>query len=115
MAAACSELVIHPGAVRAARAAVPDPAELLAMGGYLKAIGDPTRLKILSALARAELCVCDLGAVLGMSVSAVSHQLAQLRGQKLVRSRREGKAVYYSLADHHVSGLLRSVREHLGE
>jgi ArsR family transcriptional regulator, lead/cadmium/zinc/bismuth-responsive transcriptional repressor len=115
MATACSELIIHPGAVGAARAAMPGPDELLAMGDYLKALGDQTRLKILSALERAELCVCDISAVLGLSVSAVSHQLALLRRRRLVRSRREGKVVFYSLSDRHVSDLIRSVREHLGE
>lgn len=115
MTTTCADSTIHPDAVQAARAAAPGPDELLAMGDYLKALGDPTRLRILSALARAELCVCDVGAVLGMSVSAVSHQLAVLKRQRLVRFRREGKVVYYSLADAHVADLIRSVREHLGE
>lgn len=115
MAAVCSETVFHPRAVTAARAAVPGPGELQAMGEYLKALGDPTRLAILAALARSELCVCDVSAVLGLSVSAVSHQLALLRAQRLVSFRREGKVVYYSLADDHVHDVLRSIREHLAE
>jgi ArsR family transcriptional regulator, lead/cadmium/zinc/bismuth-responsive transcriptional repressor len=115
MAEACSELIIHPKAVNAARADVPDPGELDSVGEYLKALADPTRLKILYALTRGELCVCDLSAVLGMTVSAVSHQLALLKHQRFVSFRREGKVVYYSLADDHVHLILRSIREHLGE
>lgn len=76
---------------------------------------DPARLAILAALARSELCVCDISAVLGLSVSAASHRLALLRAQRLVSFRREGKVVYYSLADDHVHDVLRFIREHLAE
>jgi ArsR family transcriptional regulator, lead/cadmium/zinc/bismuth-responsive transcriptional repressor len=113
--ASCAERIIHPGAVRAAARGLPGPEELESMSLHLKALGDPTRLKILSALSAAELCVCDLGEALGMTVSAVSHQLAVLRERRLVRSRRDGKVVYYSLMDGHVRDILGTVRSHLGE
>ena len=85
------------------------------MADFFKVLGDATRLNILSALLGGELCVCDLSAVLGMSVSSVSHQLAVLRRSRLVANRRDGKIVYYRLDDDHVDGMLRLVRTHLSE
>jgi ArsR family transcriptional regulator, lead/cadmium/zinc/bismuth-responsive transcriptional repressor len=111
----CSAHVIHPAAVRAGKAMIPDPPELEGMEGFFKVLGDATRLRILHALLAGELCVCDLSETLGMSVSAVSHQLAILKGAHLARNRREGKVIYYSLSDDHVSGVLRSMRIHLAE
>ncbi|NOZ59288.1 MAG: winged helix-turn-helix transcriptional regulator [Euryarchaeota archaeon] len=80
-----------------------------------KILGDPTRVRILHALSLRELCVCDLSALLGMSQSAVSHQLRLLRSAGLVRYRREGKVVYYSLADEHIVKLLEMGVEHARE
>lgn len=77
-------------------------------------LGDPTRVKILYALSQAELCVCDLAALLGLSVSAVSHQLRLLRSQRLVRPHRKGHRVYYSLDDDHVHTLFSQALDHLG-
>lgn len=82
---------------------------------FFKTMGDPTRVKLLYALTKKELCVCDLAAVIGASESAVSHQLRLLRTQKLVKFRREGKVLYYSLADHHVTGLFAQGLEHVTE
>jgi ArsR family transcriptional regulator, lead/cadmium/zinc/bismuth-responsive transcriptional repressor len=82
---------------------------------FFKVLGDGTRLRILHALLGGELCVCDLGETLDMSVSAVSHQLSVLKNARLVNHRRDGKVVYYTLSDSHVSTVLRSVRTHLGE
>ncbi|MBI3912334.1 MAG: helix-turn-helix transcriptional regulator [Armatimonadetes bacterium] len=76
-------------------------------------MGDPTRLKILYALSLAELCVCDLAALLNVTVSAVSHQLRLLRGMRLVRYRREGRLAYYSLDDHHIEALMAQGLEHV--
>ncbi len=115
MTASCSELIIHPKAVKAAKSAAPAADELQSMGDYLKALSDPTRLRILYSLARGELCVCDISAVLDMSVSAVSHQLALLKRERFVTFRRDGKVVYYSLLDDHVEAILRSIREHVRE
>jgi DNA-binding transcriptional ArsR family regulator len=78
----------------------------------LGVLADPTRLKIVDALRLGELCVCDLAAVLGMSVSAISHQLRLLRASRLVRGRRMGKIVLYSLFDTHVEKLLHTALEH---
>ncbi len=111
----CSERTIHPEAVKAGRAMIPPNEDLEPMGLLFKVLGDPTRLRILHALLGAELCVCDLGETLDMSVSAVSHQLGMLKRARVVRNRRDGKCVYYSLSDDHVRGLLASVRTHVKE
>lgn len=80
-----------------------------------KLIGDPTRLKIILALKEEELCVCDLATLLGITRSAVSHQLRLLRGLRLVKVRREGKMAYYSLKDCHITMLIQTVLEHANE
>ena len=115
MAASCSERVIHPGAVKKAKAGIPGREELAGMGDFFKVLGDPTRLSLLYALLKEELCVCDLSVLLQMSVSAVSHQLSVLRQARLVTFRREGKVVFYSLSDAHVESVLESIRVHLAE
>jgi DNA-binding transcriptional ArsR family regulator len=115
MTATCSDRIIHPKAVAKAKEVIPGSIELEQMGDFFKTLGDPTRLKILHALLDAELCVCDLSVVLGMSVSAVSHQLSVLKQARLVAHRREGKVVFYSLSDDHVKELLKSMRTHLAE
>ena len=107
--------ILHPLAVRAALRMLPRQDEREGMEQFFKVLGDSTRLSILHALLAGELCVCDLGETLSMSVSAVSHQLAVLKTARLVRSRRDGKVVYYSLADDHVTSLLESMRSHLAE
>ncbi|MBP7572245.1 MAG: helix-turn-helix transcriptional regulator [Acidobacteria bacterium] len=80
-----------------------------------RVLGDPTRVRILDALSHAELCVCDVAMLLGLSQSAVSHQLRILRGLRLVRSRREGRMVFYALDDHHITGLFREGLRHVEE
>jgi DNA-binding transcriptional ArsR family regulator len=80
-----------------------------------KVLGDCTRLKIVMALRDVEMCVCDLAAFLGVSASAVSHQLRRLKDLALVKSRRDGQVIYYSLDDDHVSGLLNLGIEHVRE
>ena len=115
MVAGPSMRVIHLKAVNAGRARIPAQDELDGLEMFFKVLGDSTRLRILHALLAGELCVCDLGETLGMSVSAVSHQLAVLKSARLVSHRREGKIVYYSLSDEHVSSVLQSMRTHLSE
>lgn len=110
-----SASVIHPEAVSAGKGMLPRQRELEGMEAFFKVLGDSTRLRILHALLAGELCVCDLGQALSMSVSAVSHQLAVLKSARLVRNRRDGKVVYYSLSDDHVTSLLESMRAHLSE
>jgi ArsR family transcriptional regulator len=104
-----------PGAVRQARAAIPAGGSLASLGEFFKLVGDATRLAILHALGPGELCVGDLGAALDMSESAVSHQLALLRRARVVTSRRDGRSVFYGLADHHVRQLVDAARVHLAE
>jgi DNA-binding transcriptional ArsR family regulator len=79
------------------------------------ALGDPTRVRILDALSHGELCVCDLAAVLKLSQSAVSHQLRLLRGLRLVRPRRDGRVVFYSLDDQHIIAIFKQTLQHVGE
>jgi ArsR family transcriptional regulator len=112
-ACACAE--VHGERVQAALDSAPTPERLAELGELFKVFADPSRLRILSALGAGELCVCDLGAALGMSQSAVSHQLAVLRGARLVRYRREGKTVFYSLADLHVGAILAVGLDHVSE
>ena len=80
-----------------------------------KTLGDKTRVKILHALSKEELCVCDISAVVEMSMSLVSHQLRILRDKKLVKYRKQGKSIYYSLDDHHIEQLLKMAYEHVSE
>lgn len=111
----CSCAIVHEDAVQSAKAARAEPAELAGLAELFRLYADPTRLRILDALTTGELCVCDLAAVLGMTQSAVSHQLATLRHARLVRTRREGKVVYYILDDGHVGGIVQLARTHLSE
>src|SRR4051794_2224325 len=101
--------------VAAVQRRMPAAAGFRHLAEIFSAMGDPTRLRVLFALARQELCVCDLSTLLGVSVSAVSHQLRLLRGLRLVKFRREGRLAYYSLDDHHVGALLELGMEHVGD
>ena len=111
----CAFLNAHPSAIAAVRAALPEDDTLLDVSELFKVLGDSTRCKILFVLLAAEMCVCDLSQLLGMSVSAVSHQLRILRQAQLVRYRREGKTVFYALSDEHVRTLLSQGMEHVQE
>lgn len=86
-----------------------------ALAEVFKLLGDPTRVRILDALTHGERCVCDLAALVGLSESAISHQLRLLRSSRLVRVRRSGRLAFYSLDDHHVVGLLHDTRKHIEE
>jgi DNA-binding transcriptional ArsR family regulator len=110
----CAVSLIHPEAVAGARQAVESaPAEALAE--TFKVLGDPTRVRILLALSARELCVCDLVEIFDVTQSAVSHQLRLLRTHRLVKSRRDGKLVYYSLDDDHVRSLFDEGLRHVKE
>lgn len=111
----CQGTIIHEGAVEAARGLMLPGEKLDAAAGFFKMLGDGTRLRILQALTGGELCVCDIAAVLGMTKSAVSHQLSLLRTARLVACRRSGKTVYYSLDDEHVEHMLKAGLEHVHE
>ena len=110
----CEENVVHLDAVVAARRDLPGAADLTGMTEIFSALADPTRLRIVAALASSELCVCDLAATVGLSQSAASHQLRTLRDRGLVRSRKDGRRAYYRLDDEHVSGLYHLAFDHAG-
>ena len=90
-------------------------ATVTALAETFKALGDATRVRMLDALSRSEVCVCDLAAMLGLTESAVSHQLRFLRSLRLVRSRRDGRHIYYTLADQHIVKLFEQGLEHVLE
>jgi DNA-binding transcriptional ArsR family regulator len=111
----CQVRVVHLDRVtRARREAIPDQ-DLDRLALTYKVLGDPTRLKIVMALWGGEMCVCDLSAFLGLSESAVSHQLRRLKDLALVKKRRDAQVLYYSLDDEHVTGLLNIGLEHVRE
>lgn len=111
----CEITCVHPQAVQTARNALPDDNCVTRSTAFLKLVADPTRLKILSALNATELCVCDLAAVVGISESAVSHQLRLLRTGRVVTYRKEGRVAYYRLLDGHVTTLIENALEHARE
>lgn len=114
-APSCDSSLVHLDRIRQVQSEIVTTEKAQQMAQFFGAMADPHRLKLLSALVKAELCVCDLAAVVKMSESAVSHQLRLLRNLRLVKYRREGRNVYYSLADDHVVNLYREVAEHLEE
>jgi ArsR family transcriptional regulator, lead/cadmium/zinc/bismuth-responsive transcriptional repressor len=109
----CDISIVHAETVRQARESLPSNDVVGDMTALFAALGDPTRLRILAALTSDEMCVCDLAATLGMKQSAVSHQLRILRKLGLTKSRRDGRMVYYSLDDEHVSMLYDQAFEHV--
>ena len=111
----CEENCIHAELLKKAREKMPDEDELYDLAELFKVFGDSTRIRILFVLFEAEVCVCDLAKVLNMTESAISHQLRILKANKLVNSRREGKSVFYSLADGHVRTIIAQGREHIEE
>lgn len=111
----CQESYIHETVLEQVKASMPDDDTLCDVAEMFKVFGDITRTKILSALFEAELCVCDISEIVKMSTSAVSHQLRILRQTKIVKSRRQGKEVYYALDDEHISKIYRMALDHLKE
>ena len=111
----CEYRIIHDEKVKKARLLALDETSIEDLCQTFKALGDASRLKILWALEHQEMCVCDLAALLGISESAVSHQLRLLRTLRLVRNRRDGTILYYRLTDGHVSELVRIALEHVCE
>lgn len=111
----CGVRCIHKEQVTQARERALPPEEYEAMAALFKAMGEPSRLRILWALGHEEMCVCDLAALAGSSESAVSHQLRLLRQMALVRNRRQGQVLYYQLNDAHVHTLIHMALEHIRE
>lgn len=104
---------LHIDSVSRARTALPQPVLVHAVAETFSALSDPTRVRILFALAENELCVLDLASLLGLTGSAVSHQLRLLRGQRLVKYRKDGKVAYYALDDDHIRNLLSECTRHV--
>ncbi|MCF2555369.1 ArsR/SmtB family transcription factor [Faecalicatena contorta] len=111
----CDVSCIHEDAVNKVLKKMPDEQLLSELADFYKVFGDTTRIRILCVLLESEMCVCDLAAVLGMTQSAISHQLRILKQMKLVKNRREGKAVFYSLADGHIKSIISQGMEHITE
>lgn len=111
----CEIQCIDPRKVQSGRKSARSDSRVLLVAEIFKVLGDPTRLRIVDALSRSELCVCDLALIVGASQSTVSHSLRALRQMRLVRYRKDGKIAYYSLDDDHISKLLGLVFEHAEE
>lgn len=111
----CDEPFVHAGQVEQVKSRLPPDEQLYDLAELFKIFGDSTRVKILYALLESELCVCDIAKLMEVTQSAVSHQLRVLKNSKLVKFRREGKTVYYSLADGHVIHILDQGMEHILE
>ena len=111
----CACEVIHEDVVHAVEQTLLDEDAYMSLATLFKLFGDSTRVQILHALEQHELCVCDLAALLGMTKSAISHQLKSLRLARLVKYRRDGQNVYYALADDHVKKIIDMGYEHISE
>ena len=111
----CGFLFVHEDAVKQVLGEMPSDETLYDLAELFKVFGDSTRIKILYALFEAELCVCDISKLLGLTQSAVSHQLRVLKNSRLVKFRRDGKTVFYSLDDDHVRRMIAQGMEHINE
>jgi DNA-binding transcriptional ArsR family regulator len=112
---ACDVLHVDPARLARLRAALIGPDSVAALAETFRTLGDPTRVRMLDALSHGPLCVCDLAQIIGLSQSATSHQLRLLRQLRIVRSRRAGRMVFYSLDDRHVVTLVRQGLRHVEE
>lgn len=113
--AICDCEVIHGDLVNEVKKKMPDEDELYDLSDFFKVLGDSTRVKIMWALDESEMCVCDLAVLLNMTKSAISHQLHSLKQANLVKYRKEGKVVFYSLTDDHVKAIFEKGLEHIRE
>ena len=111
----CDSLVIHDDIIENVQQKMPEESTMKELADFYKVFGDATRIRILCVLLQQEVCVCDLAAILGMTQSAISHQLRILKQMKLVKNRREGKTVFYSLADGHIQTIISQGMEHIAE
>ena len=111
----CNCNIIHNDVVDKVKSQLPQEEILYDLAEFFKVFGDSTRIKIICALFESEMCVCDLAALLNVSQSAISHQLRTLKGARLVRYRREGKVIYYSLDDEHIKHIFDEGLKHISE
>lgn len=111
----CDFIHVHEAVVEKVQGNMPETEELKDLADFFKVFGDSTRIRILYVLFQSEMCVCDLAQVLNMTQSAISHQLRVLKQMKLVANRRDGKTVFYSLADSHIKTIMNQGMEHIRE
>lgn len=111
----CDAHCVHENIVEKVRGLMPDDEDIYDLADLFKMFGDTTRMKILYVLLESEMCVCDIAEILGMTQSAISHQLRILKASKLITSRREGKSIIYFLADEHVRSIVNQGMEHIAE
>lgn len=111
----CDNTEVHKELVKKVHDTLPEENELYDLAELFKIFGDSTRIRILYVLFEAEVCVCDIAEALNMTQSAISHQLRILKNSKLIKSRRSGKSIFYSLADDHVRTIIAAGREHIEE
>ena len=111
----CDFICVHETVVNQVLKAMPQDQELLDLADFFKIFGDATRIRILYVLSQSEMCVCDIANLLKMGQSAISHQLRVLKQMRLVKFRREGKTVFYSLSDSHIETILAQGMEHINE
>ena len=111
----CDFIHVHQDIVDRVTEVMPDEDQLLDLAEFFKVFGDSTRIKILYVLSQAEMCVCDIATLLQMGQSAISHQLRVMKQMRLVKFRRDGRTVFYSLADGHIQTILAQGMEHIQE
>lgn len=111
----CKIEIVDPGKVKFAKKKLSNKKQITNIGNIFKLLGEPTRLKILFSLMDNELCVCDLAATIDTTISAISHQLRLLRNARLVKFRKDGKMVYYTIKDEHIKKLIEQIAEHVLE
>lgn len=111
----CEAVVTHDCTIENVKSRMPKEETLRELADFYKVFGDATRIRILCVLLQAEVCVCDLAELLNMTQSAISHQLRVLKQMKLVKNRRDGKTVFYSLADGHIQTIISQGMEHIAE
>ncbi len=111
----CEDIQVHSDVVNEVTHNMPDDEMLYDLAEFFKVFADSTRIKIIYALSKSELCVCDISEILNVSQSAVSHQLRMLKQMKLVKYRREGKSIFYSLSDEHIEDIFNKGMEHICE
>ena len=111
----CDFIHVHEDIVNRVTKVMPDEDQLMDLAEFFKIFGDSTRIKILYVLSQAEMCVCDIATLLQMGQSAISHQLRVLKQMRLVKFRRDGRTVFYSLADGHIKSIVNQGMEHIRE
>lgn len=111
----CEINIIHEDKVKNAKKTIPKDEMIYDLAEFFKVFADSTRMKIIYALMEGELCVCDIAVLVGTTQSAISHQLRILKQAKLVKYKKDGKAVYYSLDDDHICEIVKKGREHIEE